>query len=227
MAAQSPQTSFLRQLNIFNPETFNHVCHIIGVGAVGSRLAENLSRLGIKRLELYDKDTVQPHNIPTGAFSPYQTGFPKVQAVKKNLLYLTTTEVTAHCQMVEDKILFQGIVFLCVDSMDSRRQIWQDCIKQNPNIPLMIEIRIGPQEGRIYTVNPLDLQEIDCWEQLCYPSGHDQELPCTERAIITTVNMIAALAARQLILWHCQLPYPNSIILGLQGEPLLKADKWM
>ena len=225
---KEPRISFLRQLDIFDPESFDQTCHIVGVGAVGSRLAENLARLGIKKLELYDQDTVKPHNVPTGAFCPLHVSMSKVQAMKEQLSFFTNTEIIAHCQMVESEVSFQGIVFLCVDSMNARRQIWQKCIKQNLNSPLMIEIRIGPQEGRIYTVNPLDLQEIDYWEKVSsYPSGHNEELPCTSRSIITTVSMAAALAVQQLILWHCKLWYPNSLILGLQGKPLLMTDKWI
>lgn len=219
--------SFLRQLDIFDPGTFYQTCHIVGVGAVGSRVAENLARLGIKKIELYDHDVVQSHNVPTGAFNPGQIGIPKVQAMKEQLSSFNETRVIAHCQMIEGQTSFQGIVFLCVDSMEARQRIWQSSIKQKLFIPLMIEIRIGAQEGRIYTVNPLALEEIKNWEAVSNYSDDDaQEVPCTYRSIISTVATVVGYAVNQVILWHAGFPYPNSIILGLKGLPLLRADRW-
>ncbi len=215
-------------MDIFNPDCFCQPCCIIGVGAIGSRLAENLARLGIKRLELYDGDTVKSHNIPTGAFLPNSMGTHKVDAMEKQLsLVFPKIKIFAYRQMVKEAIKFRGIVFLCVDSMAARREIWKNCIKHNPAVPLMVEIRIGPRHGIIYTVNPLDLKEIECWEQAsAYGDGYNEQLPCTLRAVITTVNITVGLAVDQLIKWHSQQWLANCMVVGLQDRPVLVADRW-
>lgn len=225
--------SFLRQLDIFNPSSFFYDCHIIGCGAVGSRLAECLVRLGVKNLNLYDADFVDSHNVPTGIFIPEQEGIRKVGATKNQLSYLASysgCEITMHPEMVtKEKGLrgLPGIVFLCVDTMSARREIWNACIKQNPGVHLMIEIRIGGQEGRIYTVLPCDLLHIRSWEEVSQYRDEDAPEPaCTNRAVITTVNVAVGIAAQQLILWHSKSLLSNSIVFGLDGAPLLAANTW-
>jgi len=214
-------------MDIFNPDSFHQICHIVGVGAVGSRLAESLARLGIKSLELYDKDIVREHNIPTGSFLHYQIQRHKVEAVAEQLSFFSETKVSTHRQMVEETIRFCGVVFLCVDTMKARREIWEKSIRGNPSVSLMIEIRIGPRQGIIYTVNPLDLKEIECWEGVsAYADGYNEQLPCTLRAVITTVNVAVGLAVDQLIKWHSHEWLANSIVFGLQNEAVLRAERW-
>jgi tRNA A37 threonylcarbamoyladenosine dehydratase len=58
----------LRQRDYFNPLNIKKEIHIIGVGAVGSHVAQNLARLGIKALHLWDFDIVTSHNIPNQMF---------------------------------------------------------------------------------------------------------------------------------------------------------------
>jgi tRNA A37 threonylcarbamoyladenosine dehydratase len=43
--------------------------HIIGCGAVGSTVAEMLTRMGITELHLYDFDDVEPITLPTKCFT--------------------------------------------------------------------------------------------------------------------------------------------------------------
>lgn len=229
--------SFLRQLDIFDPSSFFYDCHVIGCGAVGSRLAECLVRLGVKNLNLYDADFVDSHNVPTGIFTPEQEGMHKVWAINNQLSCLAShsgCEITMHPFMITADVAkeeglrgLQGIVFLCVDTMSARREIWETCIKRNPGVCLMIEIRIGGQEGRIYTVLPCDLLHIRSWEEVSQYRDEDSPEPaCTNRAVITTVNVAVGLAVQQLILWHRKSQFSNSIVFGLDGTPLLSANTW-
>lgn len=219
--------SYLRQMDIFNPDTFCQTCFVVGAGAVGSRLAGSLVRLGVRKLELFDADIIKEHNIPTGAFLPGQVGRPKTEAIAEQLSCFSGVEVLAHCEMVEKSIRFNGVVFLCVDTMEARRKIWKNCIKQNPLVSLMVETRIGPRQGLIYTVNPLDSKEIRRWENLsAYSDEYNEQLPCTLRSVITIVDVVVGLAVDQLIKWHSRQWFANSIVIGLQEEGVLFAERW-
>ena len=46
-------------------------------------------------------------------------------------------------------------MYICTDTMSSRKEIWDNVIKHNVKIPLMIESRLGAEIGKIYTINPL------------------------------------------------------------------------
>lgn len=47
----------------FQPEKVEARINIVGCGSVGATLAENLVRLGITNLALWDMDVVNPHNL--------------------------------------------------------------------------------------------------------------------------------------------------------------------
>lgn len=221
------RVSFVRQLDIFDPATFRESCHVVGTGAIGSHIAETLVRLGVPRIELYDADVVRALNVPCGAFVPADVGRPKVEALAERFAAFPQTRIVPHTEAVGESHVFSGVVFVCVDSMDARRMMWEHCLKLRPTVPLVIESRIGPQQGLIFTVDPTNLVHIRAWEEAsAYPSGHVASLPCTNRAVATTITVVAGLAVHQLVLWHAGGTPQSFLSIGLQGQPLLQTSPW-
>ena len=65
----------------FQPEKVEARINIVGCGSVGATLAENLVRLGITNLALWDMDVVNPHNLANQIFRQQDIGRPKVEAL--------------------------------------------------------------------------------------------------------------------------------------------------
>lgn len=62
------------------------ICLCLGSGGLGSTVALNLVRLGVKRIYILDKDTVEYHNLNRQLlFSKEDIGKPKVEAAAKAL----------------------------------------------------------------------------------------------------------------------------------------------
>lgn len=63
-------------------------CHVavVGVGALGSFIADMLVRSGVRQLTLADHDVVMPGNLVRHLVGPNAVGLSKVQAVKEHLL---------------------------------------------------------------------------------------------------------------------------------------------
>lgn len=59
---------------------------IIGIGGIGSVVAEMLTRCGIGKLILYDYDKVELANMNRMFYLPSHEGLAKVDAAKKSLL---------------------------------------------------------------------------------------------------------------------------------------------
>ena len=58
-----------KSLEYFDPlNQVDGAIHIIGVGAMGSRVAELLARLGIRKIHVWDMDTVEDKNITNQAY---------------------------------------------------------------------------------------------------------------------------------------------------------------
>ena len=77
---------------------------IVGVGGVGSVLAEMLVRCGIGKLILYDYDTVELANMNRLFYTPDQVGLTKVNAAKLTLLKINDNVIIEdfHCNITEN-----------------------------------------------------------------------------------------------------------------------------
>lgn len=67
------------------------VVGIAGVGGIGSNIAAILIRSGVRRLVIADYDRVEPSNLNRQFYFAEQTGWPKVAALKENLLRINGT----------------------------------------------------------------------------------------------------------------------------------------
>ena len=99
-----------------------------------------------------------------------------------------------------------GIVFLCPDRMWVRKQVWEDSIKFQPQVKLMVEGRMGAENGAIHAVNPLRPVDISGFENTLYADDQAEKSACTNRAIVTTVMAMATFMAHKLVKWQAGEP---------------------
>ena len=109
----------------FQPEKDCSRIHIVGCGSVGSTVAENLARCGVKNFTLWDFDTVESHNVANQMFTQKDIGRLKVDALKDILVEINPD--------IEDTIqlkpkgwngkMMSGHIFLCVDNIELRKEI--------------------------------------------------------------------------------------------------------
>ena len=154
-----------RHRELFDAEKFDTPITIVGVGATGSWVALMLAKLGIRGelITVYDFDVVEEHNVANQIYGLQDISMPKVKALSQLLIKITEIEIHA----VNNKLTTQrlsGIVFLMVDSMEQRKLIWENAIKMKSAIQLLIEPRMGIDVGRIYNVNPVNLNHIGDYE---------------------------------------------------------------
>ena len=58
-----------RSIEVFNPEVLNDEVHIIGVGATGSFVLQTLIRFGVKKINIWDFDKYEAHNVNNQAIT--------------------------------------------------------------------------------------------------------------------------------------------------------------
>lgn len=107
----------------FQPEKVAGKIHIIGCGSVGSTIAENLARCGVKKMVLWDFDTVENHNIVNQMFRQQDVGKLKVEALKDILTDINpeiSGVIELHPEGWQGEVL-TGYIFLCVDNIELRR----------------------------------------------------------------------------------------------------------
>lgn len=143
--------NLVRQAEFFDPLKIRDEVHIIGVGAIGSHIAEMLVRMGHTNLHIYDFDTVNTHNIPNQMFRDTDIGKLKVDALADQLLAINpNATITKYPEgyVLTDTPL-SGYVFLCVDSINLRKAIVTEH-EFNPQILAVFDFRMGLQDAQHY-----------------------------------------------------------------------------
>ena len=122
----------------------NFTVTIVGVGGVGSVVAEMLTRCGVGKLILYDYDRVELANMNRMFFLPSHAGMDKVEAARASLTLINPdVEIEVHnvniCGLSEydkfkGRVLEGGLdggrcnlVLSCVDNYAARMSINKAC----------------------------------------------------------------------------------------------------
>lgn len=141
-----------KSYEFFDPASVKGRVHIIGCGSVGSALAENIARLGVKKFDLWDFDVVEPHNIVNQQFTRNDIGKTKVEAVKEMIESINDeAEVRVHPDGWNGETL-SGYLFLCVDSIEIRRKIVEQH-KMNFAVKAVFDFRTGLTDSQHYAAD--------------------------------------------------------------------------
>ena len=143
-----------KSLEFFDPAICKERINVIGLGSVGSTVAELLARFGLTKVNLYDFDTVAEHNLANQMFVKENVGRPKIECVYERWLSINP-------EAKETINLFpngwngeklSGYVFLCVDNIELRRRIVEEN-KFNGNIKAMFDFRTGLTDAQHYAAD--------------------------------------------------------------------------
>jgi len=143
-----------KSYDFFKPEECKGRIHIIGCGAIGSHVAEQLARYGLTKITLYDFDIVEAHNIANQLYTQEDIGKTKVRALADYLVKINPG-IAADIKLVEDGYTGQrlsGYVFLCVDNIDLRREIATSC-QGNTFVKGMFDFRMRLTDAQHYAAS--------------------------------------------------------------------------
>lgn len=138
-----------KSLEYFDPlNSFTGAIHVIGIGAMGSRVAELLIRLGIPKIHIWDFDTVEDKNIANQVYLHHHIGMKKTDALEELLKDINPqVEVVKHGAYSNQPL--GGYVFLNVDSIELRHKI-ASSNRMNPNIKAMFDCRMRLEDAQSY-----------------------------------------------------------------------------
>ena len=146
-----------KHMDFFDPTAFEDQIHIIGCGAIGSHLAEQIARLGITNVHLWDFDKVSAHNIANQNFRDKDIGVLKTHALEEIMKEINPEiEITVHDNGWKEGVRISGWIFLAVDNIDIRREIIEDNLA-NPYVKGYCDIRMGLTDSQIYFVQDMKL----------------------------------------------------------------------
>ena len=200
-------TRYHRQLDVLDIEKTTAPITVIGAGATGSFSVLTLAKMGFTNITVYDDDIVAEHNLPNQFFRTSDIGKAKVEALQEIVREFEGIEIIARNERYRGQRL-KGIVLCCVDSMDVRIQIW-NFVRNNPDITLYIDSRMGLEVMQVYCVNPNDPWHVKSYESTLFPSDEAIPVRCTAKSIMYTVLAVASLLASMVkkVIMHEQLKH--------------------
>jgi molybdopterin/thiamine biosynthesis adenylyltransferase len=197
--------------DIFDVRKVTEPVLIVGCGALGSAVALQLAKLGIQ-LILCDGDTIESHNVPNQALY----GIEDVGKFKANVLADKLSDMTGVSNhswpyMVEVHNVRNKYVIVCVDSMKSRKDIFQRIVDRDG---FYLDGRIGARDFSIYAFN----REQISHHKEYVDSLHDDSESVVDRAACGTIMSIGATASMcaSIMVWSFMdavmgRPFSNSV----------------
>lgn len=184
----------------------NRTMHIIGCGSIGTAVATLLTRIGFDAFVLWDKDIVEEHNIANQYFDEIDIGYPKSDALMTKIARINNDvrvdakkrNFTHEC--IKD-ITSTDIIVICVDNMNSRRNIYEAIYNSDKKQDLYIlDGRMGLHDGIVLCFKCDLLNACAKYEETLYSDEESAPQSCTAKTVLYTVNVIAGVMTRRLLM---------------------------
>lgn len=223
---------------LFTPEMLRgREVHVIGVGALGSAVFQNLFRMHVETLHIWDFDTVEPRNRYNQRVYAANVGENKCDAQARVAATISGDEhvpVVLHKEKFSTTHDLAGIVIAAVDSMEARKTIWAR-VKNNPNVSFFADGRMGLEGGKVYAFDPSNPEHIARYEDPMHMHG-DPAVPVpgackTAFPMPALADIVAGHILWRLVRWlhleqGCTDPYDHFIGLIFIPELVHVIERW-
>lgn len=188
---------FLRQLDIvpYN-EIQDRSASVIGCGAIGRQLSLQLAAIGIPKIQLIDFDTVEDHNRTTQGYRLQDLGEAKVDALQ-DAIFQTYDDIDIEVckqRFPHKSIELNPLVFVCVDSIKARKNIW-NAVKKT-EFELFIDCRMLAENMHVIAILP-SMEDMDFYQSTLFSESVEAHGSCTGRMTIYSAGVCAGLATHQ------------------------------
>ena len=194
---------------------------VIGVGAIGRQVALQLTAIGVPWLQLVDFDVVEESNLASQGYLQNDLDRPKVQATGD-----LCQNINHHLEIHEVNDRFRrsmrigDVVFVCVDSIETRRLIWQ-AIKGK--VRFMADGRMSAEVLRVITA--CDAKSRKYYPSTLFAAEEAFRGACTAKTTIYCANITAGFMVAQFTKYLRQLPVDTDIQLNILASELSVSDK--
>jgi len=190
-----------------------HPVTVVGVGAIGSHLAEMLAKLGVPRFPLIDPDEIDTVNLSVQGFYETEVGQNKADAVAKRIGAISgATTVSPVCGLYSPEMIESGaVVFACVDSIRTRRTIFRDFCRNDWTV--LLDGRMAAESLQAFCVRRCS-EPLDRYQATLFPAHEARRESCTARSTIYCAAMAAAVLCSMFKQWA----------MGQEPEEMLQFD---
>jgi molybdopterin-synthase adenylyltransferase len=189
---------------------------VIGVGAIGRQVALQLTAIGIPWLQLIDFDVVEESNLASQGYLQADLGKAKVDATSQSCCQINPElEVQISYERFKRSQKIGNCVFCCVDSIESRRLIWESV---KDKVGFFTDGRMAAEVLRVLTAS--DSQSKEYYPTTLFGSEEAFVGSCTAKTTIYCANIAAGFMLAQFTKYLRQLPIEPDIQFNLLASEL-------
>jgi len=203
---------YSRQQELIPPERLAACpATVIGIGAIGRQVALQLAAIGIGNLQLIDFDIVEESNVASQGYREHDIGQLKVNATAE-----ACRQINAELSVNEVETRFRrsmsigDAVFCCVDSIDTRRLIWE---ATKDRTRFFTDGRMNAEVIRVLSAS--DQASREHYPTTLFSAEQAHAGSCTAKSTIYTANIAAGLMLGRFTQWLRGLPEEPDIMLNL------------
>jgi len=193
---------------------------VIGVGAIGRQVALQLTAMGMPWLQLVDFDSVEESNIASQGYLENDLERPKVQATA-DLCQQINHQMEVHeiNERFRRSTKIGNVVFNCVDSIDTRRLIWESV---KDRVTFYVDGRMSAEVLRVITA--CDIPSRDHYPTTLFAAGEAYAGTCTAKTTIYCANIAAGFMLGQFTKYLRLLPIDQDIQVNLLASEIHVGD---
>lgn len=184
---------------VWFPECQNQKVTIGGAGGIGSHVAILLSRLYLDRIDIYDNDIIEGHNMSGQFYSITDIGKSKVDALRNHILNFSNNRaIGIYRERINEYTPIHRNVIACFDNMESRILLfesWENRLRNIDNIDksLFIDGRLSAEEFQIFCIRGDDTYNIERYKnEFLFNDNEVEPTLCSYKQTSHIANMIAS-----------------------------------
>lgn len=181
---------------------------VIGAGAVGRQVIGILSHMGASTINIVDPDMVSVENLAVQGYRPDQIGKSKVVACKEDFsavnpgqLMIRTYEEKFN-RFMKFPISGPLVVFSCVDSIESRRFIFEALLEARSykdKYAMFVDGRMAAEYLEVYT--HLQGRSKDYYLESLGLDNREYPASCTGRTTLYSCYTLAGMMVAEFVKW--------------------------
>jgi sulfur carrier protein ThiS adenylyltransferase len=189
---------------------------VIGIGAIGRQVALQLTAIGIPWMQLVDFDTVEESNLASQGYLHSDLGKAKVDATSQLCRQINSElQIQISYERFKRSHKIGNCVFCCVDSIESRRLIWE-AVKDKASF--FVDGRMAAEVLRVLAVS--DTQSREHYPTTLFGSEEAFVGSCTAKTTIYCANIAAGFMLAQFTKYLRQLPIDPDIQVNLLASEI-------
>lgn len=188
-----------RQSEILNDKELATSVLLVGCGAVGSNLLQQLVKMGLSNVTLFDADHVSVENMNSQGFTPPDIGKNKAELCAQYAALFGLTYQT-NARHWTGQSFAQKIVICGADSMEVRKNMFESAIA-NKKSELFLESRMAAQKSIIFCVDLSNEAQVESYRRTLYSDADAVQSSCTNKATIFCASVTAGLLTNSVKAW--------------------------